>query len=137
LASSRGAATREVKVYGDPYGEKRFSEVARVFAGVITQGGKIVRLAGQTATRMKKAVIFPATSRRRCAIFSLIDKTLNQAGGRLANLVTMTTINDPRHGDRFVKMREFFPDGNFSASALITVSHFARPGMLIRFRAWR
>jgi enamine deaminase RidA (YjgF/YER057c/UK114 family) len=44
-------------------------------------------------------------------------------------------INDPRHGDRFTEMRRgFFPDGNFPASALITVSHFARPGMLIEIQ---
>ena len=28
----------------------------------------------------------------------------------------------------------FFPDGNYPASALITVSHFARPGMLIEIQ---
>ena len=69
-------------------------------------------------------------------IFSLIDKTLQRAGGSLANLVTMTVfINDPRNGDRFVEIRkEMFPDGNFPGSALITVSHFARPGMLIEIQ---
>jgi len=30
--------------------------------------------------------------------------------------------------------REFFPAGNFPASAMITVSHFARPGMLIEIQ---
>jgi enamine deaminase RidA (YjgF/YER057c/UK114 family) len=44
-------------------------------------------------------------------------------------------INDPRNGDRFVEMRQdAFPDGNFPASALITVSNFARPGMLIEIQ---
>ena len=41
----------------------------------------------------------------------------------------------PRNGDRFVELRKgFFPDGNFPASAMITVSHFARPGMLIEIQ---
>jgi 2-iminobutanoate/2-iminopropanoate deaminase len=44
-------------------------------------------------------------------------------------------INDPRHGDSFIKIRhEFFKDGKFPASALITVAHFARPGMLIEIQ---
>jgi 2-iminobutanoate/2-iminopropanoate deaminase len=44
-------------------------------------------------------------------------------------------IIDPRHGDRFVEMRAgFFPGGNYPASALITVSNFARPGMLIEIQ---
>jgi 2-iminobutanoate/2-iminopropanoate deaminase len=77
---------------------------------VITQGGKTVWLAGQTA--------------------------LKNCGGSLANMVTMTVfIVDPRHGDRFVEMRAgFFPGGNYPASALITVSNFARPGMLIEIQ---
>ena len=70
------------------------------------------------------------------AIFASIDKTLQRAGGSLANMVTMTVfINDPRHGDAFVNMRAgFFPDGNYPASALITVSNFARLGMLIEIQ---
>ena len=69
-------------------------------------------------------------------IFSLLDKTLKSCGGSLANMVTMTVfINDVRLGDKFVEMRAgFFPGGNFPASALITVSNFARPGMLIEIQ---
>ena len=69
-------------------------------------------------------------------IFRQIDLTLKRAGGSVANLVTMTVfINDPRNGDRFVELRRgFFPDGNYPASALITVSNFARPGMLIEIQ---
>jgi hypothetical protein len=57
-------------------------------------------------------------------IFKLMDRTLQRAGGALKNLVTMTVfITDVRNGDRFVEIRkEMFPDGNFPASALITVT---------------
>lgn len=112
---------------------------SRAFSpAVITQGGKTVWLAGQTATVDESgrdiSGDFEAQTR---AIFALIDKTLQRAGGTVANLVTMTVfINDPRHGDAFVKIRsEIFQDGKFPASALITVSHFARPGMLIEIQA--
>jgi 2-iminobutanoate/2-iminopropanoate deaminase len=111
---------------------------SRAFSpAVITQGGRTVWLAGQTATRDQAgndiAGNFEAQVR---AIFAAIDATLRRAGGALAHMVTMTVfINDPRHGDRFVELRkEFFPDGNYPASALITVSHFARPGMLIEIQ---
>jgi len=120
------------------YLEKSEFQASRAFSpAVITQGGKTVWLAGQTATRDEAgndiSGNFEAQTR---TIFSLIDKTLRRAGGTLANLVTMTVfINDPRHGDRFIELRkEYFPDGNFPASALITVSHFARPGMLIEIQ---
>jgi enamine deaminase RidA (YjgF/YER057c/UK114 family) len=120
------------------YLEKSEFQASRAFSpAVITQGGRTVWLAGQTATRDDAgndiSGNFDAQVR---AIFGAIDKTLRRTGGTLANLVTMTVfINDPRHGDRFVELRKgFFPDGNYPASALITVSHFARPGMLIEIQ---
>jgi 2-iminobutanoate/2-iminopropanoate deaminase len=65
-----------------------------------------------------------------------MDETLRRAGGTLADLVTMTVfIKEPRHGDRFVEIRrELFPDDKFPASALITVSNFARSGMEIEIQ---
>jgi 2-iminobutanoate/2-iminopropanoate deaminase len=120
------------------YLDKTEFQASRAFSpAVVTEGGRTVWLAGQTATRDQAgndiAGDFEAQVR---TIFALIDQTLRRAGGSLANLVTMTVfINDPRHGDRFVELRKgFFPDGNYPASALITVSHFARPGMLIEIQ---
>src|SRR5215831_5135454 len=101
------------------YLEKTEFQAARAYSpAVITEGGRIVWLAGQTATRDEAgndiSGQFEAQVR---TIFSLIDKTLRRAGGGLVEL---------RKG--------FFPDGNYPASALITVSHFARPGMLIEIQ---
>ena len=104
---------------------------------VITQGGRTIWLAGQTATKDEQGNDISGNFEAQVrTIFSLIDKTLKGVGGSLANMVTMTVfIVDPRHGDRFVEMRRgFFPDGNYPASALITVSNFARPGMLIEIQ---
>ena len=120
------------------YLEASDRQKARAYSpAVITQGGRTVWLAGQT-TLVDEAGNdisgkFDAQTR---TIFSLIDNTLQRCGGRLADMVTMTVfINDPRNGDRFIELRkEYFPDGNFPASALITVSHFARPGMLIEIQ---
>lgn len=111
---------------------------SRAFSpAVITEGGRIVWLAGQTATKDEAGNDiggnFEAQAR---TCFALIGKTLERAGGSLANLVTMTVfILDPRHGDDFVKVRaQQFPDGRFPASALITVSNFARPGIVIEIQ---
>jgi enamine deaminase RidA (YjgF/YER057c/UK114 family) len=61
---------------------------------------------------------------------------LHRVGGSLANLVTMTVfISDPRNGDAFVKIRStMFEAGRYPASALITVSHFARPGIVLEIQ---
>ena len=105
---------------------------------VITEGGRTVWLAGQTATvdgdGKDISGNFEAQTRR---VFALMDQTLRRAGGTLANLVTMTVfIKEPRFGDRFIEIRrELFPGGNFPASALITVTNFARPGIEIEIQA--
>ena len=120
------------------YLEKTDFQKSRAFSpAVITQGGKTVWLAGQTATKDEQGNDISGNFEAQVkTIFSLIDKTLQRCGGSLANMVTMTVfIIDPRHGDRFVEMRAgFFPGGNYPASALITVSNFARPGMLIEIQ---
>ena len=120
------------------YMEKNERQKVRAYSpGVITEGGRIVWLAGQTALQDDQgrdlAGNFEGQARQ---VFHLIDQTLNKAGGGVANLVTMTVfINDPRNGDRLTEIRkEIFPDGNYPGSALITVSNFAVPGMLIEIQ---
>jgi enamine deaminase RidA (YjgF/YER057c/UK114 family) len=94
---------------------------------VITEGGRIVWLAGQTGGNTGD---FETQAREA---FHQIDLTLKRAGGSLADMVTMTVfINDPRNGDRLTELRrEIFPSGRYPGSALITVSNFAVPGILI------
>jgi 2-iminobutanoate/2-iminopropanoate deaminase len=104
---------------------------------VVTRGGRIIWLAGQTTTEdlNGKSLIGDFQGQAR-VVFALMDRTLKRSGGSLRNLVTMTVfINDPRYGDQFVKLRrEMFPDAKFPASALITVSDFAQPGILIEIQ---
>jgi 2-iminobutanoate/2-iminopropanoate deaminase len=132
------AAALASPVLAAEYMEKTERQMARAFSpGVITEGGRTVWLAGQTALQDDQgrsiAGNFEAQARQ---IFHLIDQTLNKAGGGIANLVTMTVfINDPRNGDRLTEIRkEIFKDGNYPGSALITVSNFAVPGMLIEIQ---
>ena len=118
--------------------EPNDAQRARAYSpAVVTEGGRIVWLAGQTATvdggGKDISGNFEAQTRR---VFELMDQTLRRAGGTLADLVTMTVfIKDPRHGDRFVEIRrEMFAAGAFPGSALITVANFARPGMAIEIQ---
>ncbi|MBM3217882.1 MAG: RidA family protein [Candidatus Rokubacteria bacterium] len=111
---------------------------ARAYSpAVVTEGGRVVWLAGQTALQDADgrdiSGSFEAQTRR---VFALLDETLRRVGGTLADMVTMTVfIKDARYGDRFVEIRrEFFREGTFPASALITVANFARPGMEIEIQ---
>ena len=121
------------------YMEKTPFQLSRAFSpGVISEGGKIVWVAGQTATRDNQgndiANNFEAQVKQ---VFSQIDTVMKRAGGSLANIVQMTVfIKESRYGDRFVEMRkDMFQNGNYPGSALITVSNFARPGIEIEIQS--
>lgn len=132
LHSAPQQSTRSVQyLEGDAFQKERYSPA------VITQGGRIIWLAGQLAAQDSngKSLLGDFQGQARAA-FASIDRTLKRGGGSLQNLVTMTIfINDPRYGDEFVKVRrELFPNGKFPAATLITVSNFAQPGILIEIQ---
>src|SRR5438552_12724812 len=97
---------------------------------VITEGGKTVWLGGQTGSPEKS---FDGQVRD---IFAELDKTIKAVGGAgLQDMVTMTVfINDVRLGDRLTEIRKEIFKQCFPGSALITVTGFARPGILIEIQ---
>jgi 2-iminobutanoate/2-iminopropanoate deaminase len=113
---------------------KREAAQARAYSqAVITSGGRVIWLAGQVAVEdsagRSLAGDFDGQVRE---VFARLGRTLEEAGARLSDMVTMTVfITDTRLGDRFTQLRrEIFGD-NFPASALITVAGLARPEMLV------
>ena len=98
LATAAGAAE---------YMEKTPFQLSRAFSpGVITSGGTIVWVAGQTATQDSQgnniANNFEAQVKQ---VFAQVDGVLKRAGGSLDNVVTMTVfIKESRYGDKFVQL---------------------------------
>ena len=113
---------------------KRERAQARAYSqAVVTEGGRIVWLAGQTvaedAAGRSLAGDFDGQVRE---IFRRLGETLGEAGGKLADMVTMTVfITDARFGDRFTQLRKEIFGDNFPASALITCAALARPELLV------
>jgi 2-iminobutanoate/2-iminopropanoate deaminase len=116
---------------------KRDTAQARAYSqAVVTEGGRIVWLAGQVA-------VVDAAGRSLAGdfdgqvheVFKRLAETLEAAGGRLADLVTMTVfITDARYGDRLVELRKGIFGDDFPASTLITVAGLARPEMLVEIQ---
>jgi len=105
---------------------------------VLSEGGRIVWLAGETTTTdLSGKDIKGDVEAQARTIFALIDQTLQRSGGSLKDVVSMTVfLTDVRDGAVFSKVRrETFPDGKFPASAQITVSDLAMPGMVIEIQA--
>ncbi len=113
---------------------KRERAQSRAYSqAVITEGGRIVWLAGQVAIEDAAGKSLAGDFDGQVhEVFRRLGETLGEAGGKLADMVTMTAfITDARHGDRFTELRkEIFRD-NFPASTLITCRGLARPEMLV------
>ena len=116
----------------DEYGERRAFSRA-----VATTGGTTVWVAGHTTrTDAEGNDISGDFEAQTHEIFRLIEQRLAHYGGSLSDIVTMTVwLLDVRDSDRFVEIRsEYFDDGRYPSSALITVSAFAQPGVMIEIK---
>jgi 2-iminobutanoate/2-iminopropanoate deaminase len=113
---------------------KRDGAQARAYSqAVVSDGGKVVWLAGQTAAEDSSgsSLVGDFDGQVR-EIFARLGKTLEDAGGALGDMVTMTVfITDARFGDRFTQLRKGIFGDNFPASALITVAGLARSELLV------
>jgi 2-iminobutanoate/2-iminopropanoate deaminase len=127
----RGTATMKKSFVGTARTAKRAYSPA-----VITEGGKTIWVAGHTGavddTGKSLAGDFDAQCRQT---FRNIEKTLAEAGAKLADLVTMTVfLIDARHTTRMTELRNEIFGKDFPASAAITVAGFALPEMMIEIQ---
>ena len=105
---------------------------------VVTEGGKTIWLAGQTATiddsGKSLAADFEGQVRQ---LFKQLDRTLQKAGGKLSDLVQMTVfITDVRNGRRLTELRAEILGDNFPGSALITVTALQSPDAKIEIQGY-
>ena len=105
---------------------------------VITEGGRIVWLAGQTGTVDESgkslAGDFEGQARQ---IFKALDATLRKAGGTIADLVQMTVfVTDVRHGERLWQVRKEIFGDNFPGSAMVTITALANPDAKIEIQGY-
>ncbi len=101
-------------------------------------GGTTIYLAGHTGYQDDRGETYPGDfdAQVRTA-FERMRKTLQAAGGKLEDIVTMTVfITDMANGTRFTQLRkELFREDHYPASALIGIKDLARPEMMIEIQA--
>jgi enamine deaminase RidA (YjgF/YER057c/UK114 family) len=100
---------------------------------VMTQGGKVVWLAGQVGfvddNRKPLNGDFDAQVRQT---FKNIQRVMEKAGGSLKDVVSMTVfVSDGRHALRFTELRKEFWPNNYPASTLIVAAGFALPEIMV------
>jgi 2-iminobutanoate/2-iminopropanoate deaminase len=101
-------------------------------------GGTTVYLAGYGAFQDETGKSYAGDFDGQVRLsFERIRQTLEKAGGKLDNIVTMTVfITDMANGTRFTQLRrEFFQEGRYPASALIGIKELARPEMMVEIQA--
>jgi len=101
-------------------------------------GGTTIYMAGQTGYQDERGETHPGDFDAQVRVaFERMRKTLETAGGKLEDIVTMTVfITDMVNGTRFTQLRkEFFPENRYPASALIGVKELARPEMMLEIQA--
>jgi 2-iminobutanoate/2-iminopropanoate deaminase len=105
---------------------------------VITEGGRIVWLAGQTGTvddsGKSLANDFEGQAHQ---IFKGFDSVLRKAGGTLADLVQMTVfVTDVRYGERLWQVRKEVFGDDFPGSAMVTIAALANPDAKIEIQGY-
>ena len=122
-----------------------WQEVRSFSPAVATEGGRTIWLAGEVGLAQEDAELDGETTSliglrlaegfeaQVHSIFRRLRATLERSGGRLEDMVTMTAfLTDPSQGKRFVEIRsEYFPAGQYPASALIVVPQFPLPEILV------
>jgi 2-iminobutanoate/2-iminopropanoate deaminase len=105
---------------------------------VKTTGGTAIYLAGHTGYQDERGETYPNNFDGQVRVaFERIRKTLEAAGGKLEDVVTMTVfVTDMANGTRFTQLRkEFFQEDRYPASALIGIKELARAEMMIEIQA--
>lgn len=120
LLASIGATSSQAKDYITTPATQ-----ARAYSLAVTSENpkKTVYFAGQTGRFGPDGKLIEDFDGQARRAFTLLNETLKKSGGNLGDVVSMTVfITDVRQGEHFANIRkEFFPDGKFPGSALITV----------------
>lgn len=116
---------------------KREASQANAYSqAVITEGGRIVWLAGQTGYQdtLGKSLAGNLDAQVR-EVFARLGQTLEESGGTLSDMVTMIVfLTDVRNSRRFLQLRKEIFGDNFPASAAITITALANPAALLEVR---
>jgi 2-iminobutanoate/2-iminopropanoate deaminase len=108
---------------------------ARAYSqAVVTTGGKMVFLAGQTGARDAAGNVLSFEGQVR-SVFATLQQTLAQAGGKLSDLVYMTCfITDIQNAHTLTRVRGEILGDHFPASAIINIVALASPETLIEIQ---
>jgi len=105
----------------------------RYSQGILTTGGRLLFIAGQTAVDSAGKVVGRGDIARQCEqVFRNLQAVLEAAGGSFEHLVMTTTyLTDPAFRPVFSETRSRFYGREVPASTLVVVAALANPDLLV------
>jgi 2-iminobutanoate/2-iminopropanoate deaminase len=105
----------------------------RYSQGIATQGGKLLFIAGQTASDKNGNVVGKGDIEAQAKqVFDNLRAVLQEAGGSFENLVMTTTyITDIKYREGYNRVRSQIYKGTAPTSTLVVVTGLANPDYLI------
>jgi 2-iminobutanoate/2-iminopropanoate deaminase len=114
-------------------------QLTRAFSPAVIVSGEVktIYVAGHTGHTADDGRSLAGDFDAQCRqCFRNIEKTLDEAGAKLSDLVTMTVfLIDSRFTTRMTELRTEIFGKEFPASAAITVSGFAQSSVMIEIQA--
>ena len=137
LATLAAATSAKAQALRKRFIKRERPELSGYSLAVITEGaGRTIWLAGQTGAvdSSGKSLAGDIDAQVR-QVFANLAATLEEAGGKLSDMVTMTVfLTDPRNHPRMTAIRREIFGKDFPASASIGISHLANPNALIEIQ---
>jgi enamine deaminase RidA (YjgF/YER057c/UK114 family) len=133
FAALAASAPAKAQTANKRFVKRERSEQSGYSQAVVTQGGRTIWLAGHAtaADSSGKSLAGDFEGQVR-EVFAFLGRTLEEAGGKLSDMVTMTVfITDPRNHPRFTALRREILGKDFPASAVVSVTHLANPALLV------
>jgi len=105
----------------------------RYSQGILAEGGKLLFVAGQTASDNDGNVVGKGDIEAQTAqVFKNLSAVLEEAGGSLDNLVMTTTyITGREHREGYNRVRRQYYKNNSPTSTLVIITGLAHPDYLI------
>jgi 2-iminobutanoate/2-iminopropanoate deaminase len=105
----------------------------RYSQGILADGGKLLFIAGQTASDKDGNVVGKGDIEAQAhQVFKNIRAVLEEAGGSLDNLAMTTTyITDRKYREGYNRVRQQYYKNNSPTSTLVIITGLAHPDYLI------
>ena len=109
----------------------------RYSQGIATEGGKLLFIAGQTASDREGNVVGKGDIEAQThQVFKNISAVLEEAGASFDNLVMTTTyITDRKYREGYNRVRQQYYKNSQPTSTLVIVTGLANPDYLIEINA--